>query len=551
MLHRYISLVILARTASAGTSMQNNTSIVQTTHGPIIGFIDPTTSIQIFKNIPYGADTSTTRFKPPKPPSPWEVPKLCHEYGPTAPQPWGREIPSKVASEDCLNLNIWTPSLNSDDENRSVLVWFHGGGYEHLTSNEEAYDGTKLAKKRNVVVVTINHRVNGFGYLYLGGVDAEEYKIGNVGQLDLVLALEWVRDNIGQFGGDKENVLVFGQSGGGAKCATRECLDLLKRVFAQYLCFAIVMAMPAAKGLFHRVWTMSGQQITGRTRVHAEQTASEVLRNARGNTTREQLSNLLKLPMEDLRKAMRGGPGQKWTPLIDGITLLQNPFFPNANEQSKDVPMAIGNTYDETRSLIGGGNPGLFNLTWSEVPTALEKNVKNFIGNLTGQDITMAYRKQYPQYSPADVFFAASTAARSWKSMIVESDVRVKQANSPTWVYYLRWKSPFEGGKWGASHGFDISMVFANADAMKQTKGVKSAEALGDIVSKLLVNFAKTGDPNGGVAEFVQGKVPFWPRYDLESRESMIFDKKLEIHQDDRSWERKFFDRVEYVQPGT
>jgi para-nitrobenzyl esterase len=521
-----VHIAFFVSSAAARFIVNNITVAVQTTNGPITGYVDPTTSVQIFKNVPFGADTATTRFKAPKPPPPWVEPKACIEYGNVAPQPWNQKIAGRVQSEDCLNLNLWTPAL--DGKKRPVLVWFHGGGYEHMTSNDPTYEGTKLASKRDVVVVTVNHRLNGFGYMYLGGV-SDEFKVGNPGQADLILALQWIQDNIEKFGGNKDSVLIFGQSGGGAKCAT-------------------LMAQPDAKGLFHRVWTMSGQQITGRTRFHAEQTAREVLANAGGANPVEQLSNLLKMPMEDIRKAMGGG-GQKWTPLVDGISLPRDPFYPTANEQSKDIPMVIGNTYDETRSLIGSNKRNYFNLTWDAVPQTLETTVKSFIGNMSGDYIVTEYRKQYPQYSPSDVFFAASTAARSWKSMVVESDIRAKQPNSPLWVYYLRWKSPFEGGKWGAAHAFDIPLVFANSDAMKQTKGSQTADLLGEEVSKLITNFARTGEPGLGLEK--EPGIPAWPRYTIEGRKSMIFDEILEIHDDDRGWERKFFEGVEYIQPGT
>jgi para-nitrobenzyl esterase len=517
--------IALFFSSTATRVLANNiTATIRTTNGPVTGYIDPATSVQIFKNVPYGADTATTRFGAPKPPPAWTEPKPCIEYGNIAPQPGKQTVASRVQSEDMLNLNLWTPAL--DGKKRSVLVYFHGGGYESGSANDPTYDGTKLASKRNVVVVAVNHRINGFGYLYLGGADGD-FKVGNPGQADLILAMQWIRDNIEHFGGNKDNVLIFGQSGGGAKCAT-------------------LMAQPAAKGLFHRVWTMSGQQITGRTRAHAEQTAKEVLTNAGGNSTSEQLANLLKMSTDDLQKAMGGG-GQKWAPVVDGFSLPIDPFYPTANEQSKDIPMVIGNTYDETRSLIGSGRGNNFNLTWDAVPHALESSVKAFIGNMSGEYIVTEYRKQYPQYSPSDVFFAATTAARSWKSMLVESDIRAKPPNSPTWVYYLRWKSPVEGGKWGAAHAYDIPFVFANTDAMKHTQGVQSAEALAETVSKFITNFARTGEPRLNF----ERDTSVWPRYNLEDRKSMIFDENWEIHTDDRGWERKFFEKVEYIQPGT
>jgi para-nitrobenzyl esterase len=349
--------------------------------------------------------------------------------------------------------------------------------------------------------------------------------------MDLVLALEWVRDNIGQFGGNKNSVTIFGQSGGGAKCAT-------------------LMAMPAAKGLFHRVWTMSGQQITGRTLAHAEQTAKEVLAKVPSvGDMPSNVSQLLTMPMDDVRKAIGGG-GQRWTPLVDGFTLPRDPFYPTANDQSKDIPMVMGNTYSETRNLIGSGKLSLFSLKWEDVPKALDKNVRVFIGNMSADEIVAEYRKQYPEYSPSDVFFAASTAARSWKSMLVEADIRAAQPNSPLWVYYLRWKSPFDGGRWGAAHAFDIPLVFANSDALKQTKGVKSAEDLAESVSKMLTQFARTGDPNLRPLNGTHS-IPDWPRYNLQERRSMVLDLPLEVHSDDRGWERKFFENAPYIQPGT
>ncbi|KAF2673008.1 carboxylesterase type B [Microthyrium microscopicum] len=495
---------------------------VTTTHGPIVGFQD--SGIQVFKNIPYGADTSTTRFKAPKPPNPWTEPKHCTKYGPIAPQPGSdKESSGHKGSEDCLNLNVWTPA--SDNNTRPVLVYFHGGGYDSGTVNEDTYDGRRLAQKRDVVVVTVSHRINGLGYMYLGGI-SKDYETGNPGQLDLILALKWVRDNIERFGGDKNSVTIFGQSGGGAKCAT-------------------LMAMPEAKGLFHRVWTMSGQQITGRTLEHAKQTAQEVLSKIEGESDAEKLEQLVNMPMAELQTTLAGG-GQRWAPVTSTSSLPKDPFFPTANEQSRNIPMVIGNTYGETRNLIGGSKGRLFNLTWDQVPSQLEKSVKNFIGNLSGETIVSEYRKHYPSYSPSDVFFAATTAARSWKSMLVESDIRAKHPDSPLWVYYLRWKTPFEDGRMGAAHGFDIPLVFANPDAFRQMRGFESAEVMAETVSKALVHFARTGTPK------IEGSDMYWPRYELGERLSMIFDLPAsEIHSDDRGWERRFFASIPYTQPGT
>lgn len=520
-------LVVLVASLTSGQETDSNTTaIIQTTNGPIIGLIDASTSTQVFKNIPFGANTASTRFKAPIPPPRWTEPRICTEYGNVAPQPWGMNVAGRIQSENCLNLNLWTPAL--DGKKRPVLVYFHGGGYADGTANDPLYDGIKLSVKHDVVVVTVNHRLNGFGYLYLGGLSDDFREAGNAGQMDLVLALKWIRDNIANFGGDGNSVTIFGQSGGGAKCAT-------------------LMAMPAAKGLFHRVWTMSGQQITGRTKDHAEQTAKTLLMKASGAPGN--LSSLFSMSVEDLRKAMSGN-GQQWTPVVDGYTLPENPYYPTANILSKDIPMVMGNTYDETRNLIGSAKPALFNLSWPDVPKVLDQNIKAFIGNLSTDNIITQYREHYPNYTPSDVFFAASTAARSWKSMLVQAEIRARQTSSPLWTYYLRWKSPFEGGKWGAAHTFDIPFVFANPSAMKQTKGANGAEAMADTMSRMLVQFARTGDPSIPDIESIPS-VPEWPRYQLQDRKSMIFDIPLEVHADDRGWEREFWKDVPYIQPGT
>ncbi|KAF1815667.1 alpha/beta-hydrolase [Eremomyces bilateralis CBS 781.70] len=481
--------------------------LVSTTNGPVLGFRDH--GIHTFKNIPYGADTANTRFQAPRRPAPWTEPKVCTEYGFIAPQPTGNDINGTVQNS------------------RSSSIFMEGTG----TVNDALYDGVRLAKTRNVVVVTVNHRVNGFGYLYLGGVSSD-YQNANPGQADLILALEWVRDNIERFGGDKNRITIFGQSGGGAKCAT-------------------LMAQPAAKGLFHRVWTMSGAQITGRTLEHAKETTQTVLAKVSGadNTTR--LSALLNMSMEELRVVLSPA-GNNYAPVVEGLTLPRDPFFPTANEQSRDIPMVMGNTYDETRNLIGGSNETLFNLTWETLPEAIERNVRQYIGNMTGSQIASDYRTHYPELSPSDVFFAATTAARSWKSMQVQLNIRVAPPHSPTWVYYLRWRTPT---KEGAAHAFDIPLVFNNPSAMKQTAGAPGVGQLADDASLFLANFATTGDPNG----FRGGKDPrdggrkrdYWPRYEVSERRSMLFDVPVEVVSDDRGWEREYFMNEIYIQPGT
>ncbi len=496
--------------------------IATTTAGKIRGYIDQ--GISAFKGIPYGDDTANHRFQAPVPPAAWTEVRDALEFAPMAPQAGGRRTgldskPGTTMSEDCLHLNVWTSALR-DGHKRPVLVYFHGGGYNNGSVNEDLYDGVHLCQRGDVVVVTVNHRLNGFGYLYLAELGGAEFAdSGNAGQLDLILALRWVHDNIAEFGGDPASVTIFGQSGGGAKCAT-------------------LMAMPAACGLFHRVWTMSGQQVTGRTREHATADARAVLKAL--DLTPERIAEIKTVPLEKLQAALRGG---NWTPVVDGHALPRDPFSPDASPVSADIPMVLGNVHDETRNLIGASNAALFSLTWEALPGALAQNVKAFIGDLAPEKIVATYRELYPEYTASDVFFAATTAARSWKGMVLESERRTKQGG-PSWVYYVNWPSPADGGKWKAPHTIDIPLTFDNPEQSNYTRGAAGAPHLADLVSDALIAFARTGNPNTPA-------LPKWPRFDTDQRPTMLFDLPPHVDHDPRGAERKLFAPILYIQPGT
>ena len=493
-------------------------SVAKTTGGAVRGFVDR--GIFSFKGIPYGADTALHRFQAPVRPAPWTGVRDALQFGPMAPQ--GRAAATDQSmSEDCLRLNVWTPALR-DGGRRPVLVYFHGGAYSNGSVNEALYDGVRLATRGDVVVVTVNHRLNGLGYLYLAELGGPEFaESGNVGQLDLVLALRWVHDNIAEFGGDPGSVTIFGQSGGGAKCAT-------------------LMAMPAARGLFHRVWTMSGQQLTGRTREHATADARNLLRAL--DLTPERCRELQSVSLERLLLAMRG---INWTPVVDGSVLPRDPFSPEASPLSADIPMVMGNTHDETRNLIGASDDGLFTLTWTALPGKIAQHVPAFIGNLAPEKIVDEYRRFYPAYAPTDVFFAATTAARSWKGFVIQTERRAEQGGAPTFVYNVDWPSPADGGKWRAPHMIDIPLVFDNVAASNLTVGGgAAAQKIADEMSSALIAFARTGTPN------TPALAP-WPRFDLVRRSTMLFDTSTRVGDDPRGAERRLFAPVLYVQPGT
>ena len=492
--------------------------LVATTHGPVRGRTDG--GVAVFKGLRYGADTGPRRFQPPIAPTPWTAPAEAFAWGPASPQ-GGNEANQ---SEDCLFLNVWSPGL--DGERRPVMVYIHGGAYSNGSGSSPLYDGTRLARRNDVVVVTLNHRLNLFGYAYLARIAGAPFlDSGNAGQLDLHLALQWVRDNIAAFGGDPSRVMVFGQSGGGAKIAT-------------------LMATPAAAGLFHRAATMSGQQVTASGPWNATRRAEAWLDAL--SLPKARAAEAATLPVETLLKASEatdpvlGFGGLYWGPVLDDRTLTRHPFYPDAPSQSAQIPMIIGNTHDETRAFLGG-DPANFALTWDDLPGKMTN--REFRIDVAPEPVIAAYRRMYPDYSPSDVFFAATTAARSWRGAVSEAEARAA-AGTPAWVYQLDWTSPIDGGRRGAMHTDDIPLALDNVMATGSRARGPEAQPMADRLSRAFVAFARDGDPN-------HPGLPTWTPYDLARRQTMIMDAPARMEDDPRGAERRLFAAIPYVQPGT
>ena len=518
-----IALSAIAPLAHAGAGTAH--PVASTRSGKIRGFADR--GMQVFRGIPYGGDTASRRFQPAVREVAWAGVREATAFGPASPQ----RDEGERTSEDCLFLNVTTPALR-DGGRRPVLVYIHGGGFNNGSGSDPLYDGINLCRRGNAVVVTVNHRLNAFGYLYLGNLAGPAYaESGNVGQLDLVQALQWVREHAMEFGGDPRNVTVFGQSGGGAKIAT-------------------LMAMPAAKGLFHRAWTMSGQQVTAAGPRAATQRAALLIEAA--GLPPGDVEGLRRLSPARLLEAARVKDPSRvedsslyFGPVMDGGSLPVHPFWPDAPAQSASIPMVIGNTRDETRAFLGN-DPTNFELTWETLPGRLEK--QQFV-DLRPQTVIAEYRRLYPGYTPSEVFFAATTAGRSWRGAVEEAEARARQEGAdiaPTWAYQLDWHPRSETGrKFRAFHTLDIPLVFDNTGQPGSRTGQEAdARAMASRMSEALLAFARSGNPN-------HAGLPDWAPYSLPDRETMVFDDRSRPEHDPRGGERRLYQQVPFVQRGT
>lgn len=485
---------------------------VSTTLGRVLGTREG--GLAVFRGIRYGI---AQRFEAPRAPVPSREALTAARFRPSSPQRGDRYRPT---SEDCLYLNVWTPEARPGGK-RPVMVYIHGGAYSTGSVVDPLNDGRYLASTGDVVVVTVNHRLNAFGYLYLARLDPRFPDSGNAGQLDQILALQWIRQNISAFGGDPRRILVFGQSGGGAKIAT-------------------MMGMPAAKGLFHRAITMSGQQVTASGPLNATARAKAYL--AALKTSPADLPNL---PVHRLIEGLAatdpilGGPIY-WGPVLDMKWLNRHPFWPDSNPQSNAIPMILGNTLDETRAFIDPDGETVRTLSWDNIAERIAPELRM---DIHPEWLVAQYRRRFPAWTPERIFYAATTAGRSWPGQVIEADARAG-AGAPTWVYQVDFQSPTQPRR-GAPHTMDIALAFGTLEAEGSYTGTGAqARATSQAMMTAFTAFARSGDPNAP-------GVPKWPAYRLPERMTMVWDRKSAAVADPRRWERELFARVPYIQPGT
>ncbi len=488
-------------------------AVVKTASGDVQGFVRR--GIYTWRGIPYAR---AERFMPPHAPAAWPGVRPALSYGNICPQPVNPELREPQtfisdtrfwpASEACQNLNIWSPA--PDGKKRPVMVWIHGGGFFSGSSNELAiYDGTNLARKGDVVVVSLNHRLNALGFLDLSAYGDAYHQSANVGMLDIVAALKWVQDNIASFGGDPANVTIFGQSGGGAKVAT-------------------LLASPAAKGLFEKAIIESGAPGGFGPSALDEKTARRVaeLTLQFAGLQPGQADQLRTLPYDALNaatdKALRavsaemnkgsggplGFPSVNWSPVVDGSFLTEAPFANGAPAVSKGVPLLVGSTLSEFSNFPMPDTVGREH--WDEA--AFRAFLQHRYGD-RADALLAAYKKAYPELGPS-LWPTVDTGLRSGVLRTAEMKAA---AGDPVYTYVFAWRSPVLDYAWAGGHSSEIGLVFDNPDEAEQALGGgPTVDRLAGQMSSAWIAFARSGNPNG------RG-VPVWPSYSAARPATMVF----------------------------
>jgi para-nitrobenzyl esterase len=517
---------------------KDNLSIVETRAGKVRGFMK--NGIHVFRGVPYGASTGgASRFMPPKEPEPWTGIRSSLYYGHVSPftprTRWSNDEEAFMfqwndgqSAEDCLHINVWTPGLHNTRK-RPVMVWLHGGAFAYGSGQElRSYDGENLSKRNDVVVVTLNHRLNAFGFLNLAEHGGEQFAAsGNVGMLDLVLALEWVRDNITAFGGDPGSVMIFGQSGGGGKVST-------------------LMGMPSAKGLFHRAVIQSGSMLRIKEPEDTYRMTALVL--AELNIARHDVKKLKEVSIEQLMDAglaaerkMIPNPADPpdfrnlmeqlaWAPVVDGSIVPVQPFDPHAPASAVDIPMIIGSTLNEF--VNGINDPDAFSMKRQQ----LTENLNIRYGSRT-EEIIETFQREYPNAAPYQLY--SIILASSVRSAAVEQARRKTMLKgAPVYLYHFTWQTPILDGRPLAFHCSDLAFCWDNvARCDTMTGGGAEANRLASVMSESWASFAHTGNPN-------HKRLQHWPVFDEASVPTKIFDNECLTKNDPDGASRRLMDSL-------
>ncbi len=480
--------------------------------------------VTAFKGMRYGASSAgALRFMPPAPPPKWAGVVEAFAYGDQSPQARGSlEHASTAMTDDCLRINVWTPGL--DNGRRPVLLWLHGGGFEAGSGSSPLYDGTRMARRGDVVVATINHRLNVFGHCYLGGLLGNDFaQSGNVGYLDLIAAMKWVRENIASFGGDPNNVMIYGQSGGGRKVS---------------LCYA----GQDAQGLFHKGAVQSGAHLKVQTPEQANGLTEKLL--AELGIAKADARKLQTIDVETLSTVQRkviGAAGARFSPMLDGKSFTAHPFLPDAPAISSHLPMMLGTTRTELTNQMGR-EPGIFDMNEAQA----KERLKSFVEEKDVDEAYRTFKASRPQANASEVFFTIASARGYVRDQTIMAEQRVKAGGrGKTYVYRLMWRQPVEGGRRVSQHSLDLPFMFDNVAAGENMTGpdTEQTRAMVDNMANSWLAFARTGDPNNA-------SVPAWAPYDLARRNTMMFDVPSTAVDDPHEGEREFMARYPSQQDG-
>jgi para-nitrobenzyl esterase len=489
---------------------------VRTATGSLRGYVD--NGVHVFKGVPYAASTAgASRFLPPQKRQPWTGVREATQWGERAPQVLGGEPPEMLPTdpreplgEDCLVMNIWTP--NPSAGRRPVMVWLHGGGFGSGSGSYGIYEGRELARKHDVVSISVNHRLNLLGFLYLAQYGGKWASASNVGMLDVVAALEFVRDNIAAFGGDPGNVTIFGQSGGGGKVST-------------------LMAMPAARGLFHRAIAQSGTALTAIPVEQAVTTTEQVLQ--RLQISPDRLDQLQTIPFAQLIGVLRPAAGSTPLPaagpVLDGKSLPVHPFDPVAPAQSASVPFLTGTT--ATEMTFFASDEQLRPIDAATLRQRVEGLLK--VDPAEADRIIALYRKQQPGRDNIDLFLRMETDNGRFRlSVDTQAERKAAQRGAPVYLYRFEYYSPVREGRLKSMHCMEIPFVFDNLEAGKIYTGISpAAQRIADRMSAAWVAFARTGNPN-------HRGIPDWPAFNATARPTMVFGNETRMVNDPGREER-------------